>query len=283
VKRGTGHGVFGATLLIALATLTTSVAPVRAADAPATSGEVGKPVGLAADSAAAGEVGKSVGAAPESTAAGQAVKPAETKPAPAKSAAKPEKKAKAPAKAKVAKVAKVKTPRPPHNPDDPWDRGSTWLSVRAGYAKAGYDGSPNGNIGGGFGFTHMFFHGWSLGGYAQYDVLGRFGKAAESELPFTLEAARHISWGSAFHPYFGLGGGTYYHKTYRTGDDISVPHGGGYFVTGFNSPVSPHGLLGFDLRAGFVAGDPGKTNPVFGVEKAKSTRWSAKINWSYTY
>lgn len=281
MKRVTGHGVFGATLLIALATMITSVAPVRAADEPAATV---KPAALAADSAATGEVGKSVGSAADSTAAGQDVKPAETRPEPSMPAMKKtEQKAKAPEKEKVAKVPKVKPPRPPHNPEDPWDRGSTWLSVRAGYAKAKYDGSANGNIGGGFGFTHMFFHGWSLGGYALYDVLGRFGKAAESELPFTLEAARHLTWGPAFHPYFGFGGGTYYHKTYRTGDDNSVPHGGGYFVTGFNSPVSRHGLLGFDLRAGFVSGDPGKTNPVFGVQKAKSTRWSAKLNWSYTY
>lgn len=185
--------------------------------------------------------------------------------------------------AKPVKAQMVKNPRAPRNLDDHWDRGSTWLSVRAGYAKAGYEGSASGNVGGGFGFTHMFFPSWSLGGYAQYDVLGRFGRATESELPFTLEAARHLKWGEAFHPYVGAGGGTYYHKIYRTGADFSAPRGGGYFLTGFNSPISARGLIGFDLRVGFVNGELGHSNPVFGVEKARSSRWSAKVNWSYAY
>ena len=195
----------------------------------------------------------------------------------------------APAPAKVEAPApapapkKEKAPRPPRDLSDPWDRGATWLSVRVGYAKARYDGAAPANIGGGFGFSHMFFKSWSLGGYAQYDILGRFQNATESEMPFTLEAARHFKWGSSFHPYLGAGGGVYYHKTYRTGMDLSHPRGGGYLLLGANAPVSAHGLLGIDFRGGPVARQDGDLNPVFLHEKRSSNHLSLKLNWSYTY
>lgn len=210
--------------------------------------------------------------------------------APARAADKPAATAGAekPAKQKKTREPKQKQQTAPQvrkerDLNDPWDRGATWLSVRAGCAKAEYDGAANGNLGYGFGFSHMVFHAWSLGGYAQYDVLGRFGDAAESELPFTLEAARHFKWGSAFHPYVGAGGGAYYHKTYRTGADVSDARKGGYFLMGANTPVSTRGLLGLDVRISIVNGVKGRVNPVFGVEKASTMHWSVKLNWSHIY
>ena len=196
--------------------------------------------------------------------------------------------AKAPS-AKAPKVKKVREPKvnkpkvktPP--PRGPWDKGATWLSVRTGYARAAYRSAGPGNVGFGFGVNRMLNARWSFGGYAQYDVLGKFGHAVESEAPFTLELARHYRFGEAFRPYLGIGAGTYYHKNAGTGADLSDPRGGGYLLLGGNTPLDARQLLGIDIRMAVVSGEKGRTDPVFGVEKASTLHWSAKVNWSLTY
>lgn len=205
-------------------------------------------------------------------------------PATTTSAAAPSAKATKQPKVKKVREPKVKKPKvktPP--PQGPWDKSATWLSLRAGYARAAYRTAAPGNVGFGFGVNHMLNAHWSFGGYAHYDVLGKFGNSVESEAPFTLELARHYHFGAAFHPYLGVGGGTFYHKNAGTGADLSDPRGGGYLLLGGNTPLDKRQLLGLDIRMAVVKGELGRTNPVFGVEKASTIHWSAKLNWSTTY
>ncbi len=166
---------------------------------------------------------------------------------------------------------------------DPWAKRTTWVSVRAGYAKSTQSGAAGGNLGYGFGFNRFIRDGWALGAAVQYDVLGRFGDATQSEVPFTLELTRHFKWNTPLRTYLGAGGGTYYRKTYRTGDDRSVPHGGGFLSLGANTPVDGRHLLGLDSRVAFVGGEENRTNPVFGAEKSQSVHWSFKLSWSLVY
>ena len=101
----------------------------------------------------------------------------------------------------------------------PWDKDHHWVSARAGVAKSGATLAPGGNMGFGVGYTWMLGNnlGWSA--TAGYDVLGKYGAAAEIELPVTTDFARHFSMGHAAKLYTGLGWGVIYHKTYRTGAD----------------------------------------------------------------
>jgi hypothetical protein len=57
-------------------------------------------------------------------------------------------------------------------------------------------------------------------------------------------------------------------------------------MVGTNTPVSPHGLLGFDLRVSLV-GMSNQLNPVFGSEATTGRsqdhafHWSAKLNYGW--
>ena len=152
---------------------------------------------------------------------------------------------------------------------NPWSKGRQWLSIRFGYLR--FRDSK-----------------WSYGANAQLDVLGRFGDAAEIEVPWTVELTRHFKWNTALHPYAGLGGGLYYNKVSGTGDDHAGVRGGFYLAGGANTPISDHGLLGFDLRMSLVNPEE-QMNPVFGNEavtgKAQSrvVHWSAKINYAWVF
>ena len=160
-----------------------------------------------------------------------------------------------------------------------WAPGSQWLSIRFGYARSGDDNAANGNIGAGFGMTAMGKGMWSVGAYAHLEVLGRYSSASELEMPLTLEFARHTKWGAFVRPYLGLGGGVFYHKTYRTGGDTADLRPGFYFVSGLNAPISEHSLLGLDVRAIFQ-GPVENDDPVFGSGEPDATRWSIKVNYS---
>jgi hypothetical protein len=149
----------------------------------------------------------------------------------------------------------------PGAPADPFKRGSQWMSLRAGYAKATGEVAADGSMGCGFGYRRFVLDGWAFGGFVQYDVLGRFGSAAEISVPMTLEVTRHARWGSAFHPYVGIGAGAYYFKQYRTGADNSSFTPGRYLTFGAQTPVRAAGLLGIDVRMSSV--DRPDANPVF--------------------
>jgi outer membrane protein W len=199
----------------------------------------------------------------------------------AKSApAKKEKKAKAP------KAAKAKSPAHMHKPENgPWDSGALWVTLRVGFNQASYRTAGSGNVGYGFGFTRMFSQDWALAGLAERNVLGTFGEATESEIPFTLEIDRHIQVSDAFRLYVGAGGGTYYHKFSNTTADYSDVRGGGLISTGGNIALTKQSLFGIDARVAFVSTltDAPSSNPVFGPQDKQTTRWSVKATWSVSY
>jgi len=203
-------------------------------------------------------------------------------PATAPAAAQPAKQAKAP---KAKKAAKTKSPAHVHSPDaGPWDTGALWITLRAGYNHATYRTAGDGNVGWGFGASRMIKSGWALGGMVERNTLGKFGNATESEIPFTLELDRHLK-GSTFRPYFGFGGGTYYHKFANTTADHSEVRGGGFIAIGGNAVASSRNLIGVDARIAFVSALKGDTpdDPVFGPQENSTTRYSIKVTWSTTY
>jgi len=203
--------------------------------------------------------------------------PASPAPAPEKGKAK---------QAKQPKPAKAKAPRHVHDPDaGPWDGGALWVTLRAGYNKASYKTAGSGSAGYGFGFTRMLGPAWGFAGMAEYNTLGQFGNATESEIPFTLELDRHIRVSDTFRMYFGFGGGTYYHKFSNTTADLSDVRGGGLICLGGNAVVSKHQLFGLDGRMAFVGSksDVPDSNPVFGPQKSTVMRWSIKAIWSVAY
>jgi len=123
-----------------------------------------------------------------------------------------------------------------------------------------------------------------LGAYVHFDQLGRFGDAAELEIPATAELVRHYQWTSPYlRPYLGVGAGGFYRKLYRSGHDIGRMKPGAYFVFGANSPIDAHHVIGLDARFARVNGDNLVNNPVFGPGKASATHWSIKLNYALTY
>ncbi len=190
-------------------------------------------------------------------------------------------------------------------------QGSQWMSVRAGYAKAAGDAATSGLGGGGFGYRRFVLDRWSVGAFAHYDLLGRFGAASEIEIPLTLEVMRYSRWGAAVYPYAGIGAGAFYHKRYRTGADESNFTPGRYLACGMHVPVHKQGLLGLDVRMATV--DKPDANPAFPgpdgdrsklddllldlkgpsspdmpllfaeTESKSRTLWSVKLDYSITY
>lgn len=175
-----------------------------------------------------------------------------------------------------------------------WAANRQWLSFRAGYAKSATIDAANGSFGGGIGYSRMLskwkiykwtlFKSFSLGGYAHIEQLGRFGDSAELEVPVTLELVRHFRWGSPYvHPYLGFGGGAFYRKLYRSGDDLGVVRSGRYLVLGVNSPVDGASVLGVDARLVKLDATNIRVNPVFGAGDNSATQWSVKLNYAVTY
>jgi len=190
-------------------------------------------------------------------------------------------------------------------------RGSQWMSVRAGYAKGSGEVAPDGAIGGGFGYRRFVLDRWAVGIFAQYDLLGKFGSAADISVPLTLEVTRHTRWGAGVYPYVGVGGGAFYNKLYRTGADQSGFKPGRYLTFGAQFPIKRQSMLGLDVRMAQVdkfdanpafPGPPtdrhklddllvdlqGPASPemplLFDDNEAKTqTLWSVKLEYSITY
>jgi len=194
-----------------------------------------------------------------------------------------------------APAAKKKAPA--RDSGDPlvssWLPGRQWMSFRLGFARSGGTDAPDGSIGGGIGYSRVLtgvqvwrwnvLRRWSLGGYAQFDQLGRFGNAAGLEIPVTAELVRHFNWSTPnFRPYLGVGAGGFYRKLYRTGRDFAAFKPGEYLTLGANLPVDAHQLLGIDLRIARVNG-LNNGNPVFGDGKRHVTHWSLKFGYAITY
>ncbi|MBI1798267.1 MAG: hypothetical protein HYR73_01105 [Candidatus Eisenbacteria bacterium] len=189
-------------------------------------------------------------------------------------------------KPKESKPPKVKRAPYVHKPEaGAWDKGATWVTLRLGFADALYGQSGPGSVGAGFGFSRMLSRQWALSGMAERNTVGQFGEARESEIPFTIELDRHINMGPTFRPYFGFGGGTFYHKFSGTGADRSDVMGAGLVAIGGNIVVSPHSMVGLDLRMAFVSALGGTLppDPVFGEQPATGAHLGLKATWSITY
>jgi hypothetical protein len=173
----------------------------------------------------------------------------------------------------------------------PWTSDAQWLSFRGGYAKSGGTNAPATGFGVGVGYTRMLdqwkigpwtlFKHFSLGAHVHVEHFGSFGRASEYSIPMTVELDRHFRWTTYMRPYLGVGGGAYYRKFYRTGEDTGQFEPGGFFVMGMNAPVDRQNVLGVDLRYSVV--DAGEDNPVFLNENSTSGQWSLKLNWALAY
>ena len=181
-----------------------------------------------------------------------------------------------------------------HDMRSPWQPGRQWMSFRVGFAKSSVPEAADGSIGGGMGYARMLpgFHIWrftplrkySLGASIQLDQLGRFGTAAEIEVPVTAELVRHYQWGTPYlRPYLGIGGGAFYRKLYRSGRDFARVKPGAFLTFGVNTPLDPRQVLGLDLRVSRVNGENEGGNPVFGPGEHSASHWSVKFNYAITY
>jgi len=171
---------------------------------------------------------------------------------------------------------------------DAWSKGKQWLSVRAGYARSAATGAADGNIGFGFGYTRVRSTKWSFSTAASFEVLGRYGGSSEMEVPWIVEATRHYKWNTPIRPYLGAGVGFYVHKISGTSDDGASVIFGPHLSGGFNTPISDHGLLGFDVRMSSLESDK-QQNPVFGGEavtgegQSRVVHWSVKVSHSWVF
>ena len=173
-------------------------------------------------------------------------------------------------------------PVPARAADDHWDDGRHWISVRAGFVKSGARLAPGGSVGYGFGYTWFLAHNVAWSASVGHDLLGRYGAAAQIEVPITTDFTRHFQWSTQTRPYLGVGWGAIYHKTYRTSADLSGFRQGLYVATGANSVLSTGGLIGFDVRW-MMEQDTRSINPTFPNFEASSSVLSAKLSFSRAF
>ncbi|MFI5371794.1 MAG: hypothetical protein ACHQ52_09560 [Candidatus Eisenbacteria bacterium] len=158
----------------------------------------------------------------------------------------------------------------------PWVQGANWMSLRVGTAAVSELGRPAPGPGFGFGYQHFRSRRWSVGVQFDYDLVGKYGAAAEIDAPLQLEFARHFDWGEAMRPYAGLTVGGTWHRTYRTGGDEADMRPSFYLVTGANVPVGPRSLMGADFRVGWES-DARSSDPVFPNSSTSLLTWRLKI------
>jgi hypothetical protein len=179
-------------------------------------------------------------------------------------------------------MAIVLASAPARAADDHWDEGKHWVSLRAGFTKSGARYAPGGSLGYGFGYTWMLARNVAWSASAGYDVLGRYGAAAQIEVPLTTEFTKHFQWTAQTRPYLGVGWGAIYHKTYRTPSDESGFRQGIYLATGANSSLTAGSVIGLDVRM-MLEQDTRSINPTFPNAEASETVLSAKLSYSRTF
>lgn len=204
----------------------------------------------------------------------------------------------------VSSATAARAERPP---DDPWDAGSNWMNVRVGFAQTDVAGAGDRGLGYGVGFRHLLspsrvnewevlglkplgflhwtlFRRWSIGGFAEFNVISRYGDAKEIEVPAAVELTRYIGKGKgSAKPYIGFGGGPFYRKTSGTGQDFSNVKFAGFLNGGIDAPVAKHQMLGFDVRMARAANENDPPNPVFGAGQSEASHWSYKLTYSIVY
>ncbi len=211
--------------------------------------------------------------------------PADSSAAPADTAATPAPTGKP---AKTPKQAKPKSPKPSYDErrkeDGVLAQGANWLSLRFGYAKRSGDLSGQGLVGYGIGYQHMMSNRYAFAAGVGHDVVGHFANQVDIAVPFTAEFQRHFRWKSAARPYVGAGGGFYFRKKYRTGNDYNTfTTGGAHVSVGFNSAIDERHVIGVEARAARLQGHAGATNTTFGTGEDSETLWSVKASWSLVY
>ena len=165
---------------------------------------------------------------------------------------------------------------------DHWDEGRHWLTARVGFAKSGARLAPDASYGYGFGYTWFLSNNLAWSASVGHDLLGRYGAAAQIEVPITAEFTRHFQWSPHTRPYLGVGFGAIYYKTYRTGADFSDFRQGVYLATGGNSSLSASSLIGLDVRW-MIEQDTRSINPVFPNPEASTRVLSAKLSVSRAF
>jgi len=216
-------------------------------------------------------------------------KPPATPPAPAAPAP-----AQAAKSSKAAKTSKPKTPKPAKPPEPSMDerrkadgvyaKGSNWLQLRFGYAKRTGDLSGDGFVGYGMAYQRMLSKKYAFAAGVDHDVVGHFAKQIDESVPFTGEFRRVFKWAGEMRPYLGLGGGYYFRKMYRTGDDYNTTvTGGGHVSFGLASQLDDKHVIGFETRVAWLKGRKGITNPTFGPGEDVETIWTAKLTWALAY
>jgi len=173
-------------------------------------------------------------------------------------------------------------PAAAHADESPWEKDRHWVSARVGVSKSGATLAPDGNLGYGFGYTWMLGNNMGWSATAGYDVLGKYGGAAEIEIPLTTDFARHFAMGQAARLYLGLGWGVIYHKTYRTSADEGSWRQGIYLATGANTAIGGAGLVGVDFRY-MIEQDTRSINPTFPNPDASSSVMSLKLSYSHVF
>jgi hypothetical protein len=176
----------------------------------------------------------------------------------------------------VLMIAGLLAAAPARAVDDPWTPGTSWLSIRAGYAKFAAVNAPNGAAGYGVGYSRMLqplwiFRNMSLGASVHHELLGRVAGAAIVDVPFALELDRHFLWNGGMRPYLGVGLAAHYLKGYRFPEAPGDVRGGPYLVIGGNVPVSGSSVIGLDIRAGTLS------------DIEETYIWSMKLNYSLVY
>lgn len=167
--------------------------------------------------------------------------------------------------------------------DAPWQKGSTWVSFRGGYAKSLSDNAPNGNVGWGMGYHRVLSRHLAVGATVEHDLIGRFGASSIIEVPMGGEVLILWRWKTHVHPMLGAGFGAYYRKYARTGADRSDFQPGVYLKVGANTPIDPASLLGVEVKLASVSSDADFEDPVFLRDEPSSGRVSAKLVYTRAY
>lgn len=170
-------------------------------------------------------------------------------------------------------------PMPARAADDAWGDDARWVSVRFGAARSGARFAGDGAVGYGFGYTRFLAKQVAWSAAVQHDLLGRYGGAAEIEIPVTIDFTRHFRISTAARPYLGAGLAGIYHKTYRTGFDESGFRQGIFLATGGNGLLNDKSLIGVDVRL-MLEQDTRTINPTFPNIEPASTTWSFKLSYS---
>ena len=170
-------------------------------------------------------------------------------------------------------------PLPARAADDAWGDDARWISVRVGSAGSKARFAAAGAFGYGFGYTWFLGKEVAWSANVQHDLLGRYGKATEIEVPFTVEFTKHFPFSTQARPYLGAGWGAIYHKTYRTGADETGLRQGVFLTAGGNAVLSAGSLIGVDARL-MLEQDTRSLNPTFPNAEGSSTTWSIKLSYS---